>query len=335
MRPFRYTLLFAAALALQAPSASAQNALTAGPTLSTPVESPEHSGGVSITQNSSLTIDGGGVACANSGGGYTVENTYWRVFPLADFPAITEFFSVESVDIGIFPTANFSATGLDTHVRLYQMEGGVDFTQTFTMSNVTLVSEVTHHVNPTDPPALYNVVIPDSPDFESDDTLAVAWHTPDGSTTTPVTDIRYGYNDDGSIGTTYLQAAGCGTANPTDVALLGAFGTLQWVVQVNGSLTPVAAEPGGALPAAVTLGRVVPNPMASTATVTFTVHEPVEVRLAVYDVLGREVAVLAEGAYAVGTHTATFDGADAAGGTYLYRLEAAGAVQALTTTVLK
>jgi hypothetical protein len=333
MRAFRYPLLFAAALALPASSASAQNALTAGPVLSSPVEAPEHSGGVSITQNTSLAIEGGGVACAAQTGG-TVENTYWRVFPLADFPAITEFFSVESVDIGIAPSPSFSPDGLDTDVRIYRMRGGVDFSQSFTLSTLTLLGEVVHHVNPTDVANLYNITFPAMPDFEPDDTLAVAWHTPDGTITTPVTDLRYGYNDDGSTGTTYLQAAGCATTNPTDVALLGAFGHLQWVVQVNGSLTPTAVEPGE-LPAAVTLGRVAPNPVNATTTVAFTVHQPVAVRLAVYDALGREVAVLAEGAYPAGDHTATFDAAGLPSGTYLYRLEAAGTVQTRTTTVLR
>ncbi len=46
------------------------------------------------------------------------------------------------------------------------------------------------------------------------------------------------------------------------------------------------------------------------------------VRLAVYDVLGREVAVLANGRYPAGRYSFTFDGANLASGVYFYRLTA-------------
>jgi len=48
------------------------------------------------------------------------------------------------------------------------------------------------------------------------------------------------------------------------------------------------------------------------------------VRLAVYDVLGRRVSVLAEGPTAAGTHHATFESAGLASGVYLVVLEADG-----------
>ena len=58
-------------------------------------------------------------------------------------------------------------------------------------------------------------------------------------------------------------------------------------------------------------------------------------RLAVYDVLGREVAVLVDGAVAAGAHTATFDARSLPAGTYLCRLAADGAVQTRTLTVVR
>mgnify|MGYP000974098669 CR=1 FL=1 len=53
------------------------------------------------------------------------------------------------------------------------------------------------------------------------------------------------------------------------------------------------------------------------------------VSLRVYDLLGREVAVLTEGERSAGRHEAVWDGRDASGravssGVYLYRLEAGG-----------
>ena len=46
------------------------------------------------------------------------------------------------------------------------------------------------------------------------------------------------------------------------------------------------------------------------------------VRLVVYDVLGREVAVLADGRYPAGKSSFTFDGTRLASGVYFYRLTA-------------
>ena len=52
------------------------------------------------------------------------------------------------------------------------------------------------------------------------------------------------------------------------------------------------------------------------------------VRLAVYDLLGREVAVLAEGVRPAGAHTARVEAGPLASGVYLVRLDTEG--QALT-----
>ena len=55
--------------------------------------------------------------------------------------------------------------------------------------------------------------------------------------------------------------------------------------------------------------------------------------LRVYDALGREVAVLVDGAREAGRHEVAFDAARLSAGTYLYRLEA-GAFAATRTLTL-
>ena len=75
-----------------------------------------------------------------------------------------------------------------------------------------------------------------------------------------------------------------------------------------------------------------PNPASSQATVAFTLPDAGDVRVEVYDALGRRVAVLAEGARASGRHEAVFDAGRLPAGLYVVRL-AAGArslTQALT-----
>jgi len=63
-----------------------------------------------------------------------------------------------------------------------------------------------------------------------------------------------------------------------------------------------------------------PNPFNPSTQISFTLKESGKVSLKVYDVLGKEVANLADGYYEAGRHTATFDGSSLASGIYFYRL---------------
>ncbi|MEM1044232.1 MAG: T9SS type A sorting domain-containing protein, partial [Bacteroidota bacterium] len=77
-----------------------------------------------------------------------------------------------------------------------------------------------------------------------------------------------------------------------------------------------------------------PNPLRSETTIRYALAETAEVRLAVYDVLGRQVALLAEGRQEAGPHAATFDARGLATGTYVYRLQVGESVQTGRLTVV-
>jgi len=62
-----------------------------------------------------------------------------------------------------------------------------------------------------------------------------------------------------------------------------------------------------------------PNPLRDRTTVAFGVAEAADVRVAVYDALGREVALLAEAPYAAGRHEVTFEANDLPAGVYVIR----------------
>lgn len=94
---------------------------------------------------------------------------------------------------------------------------------------------------------------------------------------------------------------------------------------------PVAAE-GGPEVAAFALSAA-PNPATGAATVAYTLPAAARVRVAVYDVLGRQVAVLAEGAQAAGAHTAALDASVLPDGPYLVVLDADGARASTRLTV--
>jgi hypothetical protein len=69
--------------------------------------------------------------------------------------------------------------------------------------------------------------------------------------------------------------------------------------------------------------------------VAFELPESGAVRLAVYDLLGREAAVLAEGVQPAGAHTARVDASRLASGVYLVRLDAAGQTLTHQLTVVR
>ena len=59
------------------------------------------------------------------------------------------------------------------------------------------------------------------------------------------------------------------------------------------------------------------------------------VRLVVYDVMGREVARLIDGALPAGQHRATWDASGLPSGLYLYRLTAGAFTETKALTLLK
>ena len=95
----------------------------------------------------------------------------------------------------------------------------------------------------------------------------------------------------------------------------------------------VAAEPPAT--ATLALDAPSPNPTSARASLTYRLAEPAPVRLAVYDALGREVAVLVDGTHGAGAHTATLDAARLAPGLYLVRLGAGGEAATRSLTVAR
>jgi len=83
-------------------------------------------------------------------------------------------------------------------------------------------------------------------------------------------------------------------------------------------------EPGAGAPELFTISQNYPNPFQSSTQIEFSVERPGHVSLRVYDLLGREVAVLVDEVMAATTHTATLRADGLASGTYMYVLEQDG-----------
>ncbi len=78
-----------------------------------------------------------------------------------------------------------------------------------------------------------------------------------------------------------------------------------------------------------------PNPFARSTTIGFSLLQEAQVRVTVYDMLGRTVAVLADGQLEAGRHTATFDAGNLASGVYLVHLAAGNVTETRRVTVAR
>jgi len=88
-----------------------------------------------------------------------------------------------------------------------------------------------------------------------------------------------------------------------------------WVLK-----TAAVASP---LPASYSLAQNYPNPFNPATTVAFQIPVRSVVSLKIYDVLGQQIAVLADGEMGAGWASASWDGSGAASGIYFCRMEAA------------
>ncbi|MGK7297249.1 MAG: Ig-like domain-containing protein, partial [Candidatus Wenzhouxiangella sp. M2_3B_020] len=78
-----------------------------------------------------------------------------------------------------------------------------------------------------------------------------------------------------------------------------------------------------------------PNPFATSTRIEFDLPEAAEVRMDVYDTLGRHVRTLANRRYDAGGHHVIFDAAGLASGTYIYRLTAGGHAAVRTLMLIR
>ena len=71
-----------------------------------------------------------------------------------------------------------------------------------------------------------------------------------------------------------------------------------------------------------TLRQNYPNPFNPVTNISYTIPATLPVTLGVYNTLGEQVATIVNETQSIGTHTATFDGADLPSGIYFYKLQA-------------
>ncbi|MEE9167970.1 MAG: S8 family serine peptidase [Candidatus Neomarinimicrobiota bacterium] len=89
------------------------------------------------------------------------------------------------------------------------------------------------------------------------------------------------------------------------------------------------------LPSEVALGQNYPNPFNAVTAISFSLPYSSDVQLAVYDLLGREVASLVHGLKEAGRHEVLWNAHGFASGIYVYRLETSRSVKTRKLLLLK
>jgi len=97
----------------------------------------------------------------------------------------------------------------------------------------------------------------------------------------------------------------------------------------------VTQEIDNDLPQSFELSPAFPNPFNPATQVPFALPEAAEVRVEVYSITGRLVAVLANGRFDAGRHTLAFNAAGLASGVYLVRARLGEQVQTRKITLVK
>jgi hypothetical protein len=95
----------------------------------------------------------------------------------------------------------------------------------------------------------------------------------------------------------------------------------------------VDEQPG--IPREFSLAQNYPNPFNAATTINFALPRASRVRLEIFDLLGRRVAVLADGEYEAELHTVTWDAGGFPSGTYAYRFSAGSFTETKKMILLK
>ncbi|MYF92136.1 MAG: T9SS type A sorting domain-containing protein [Gemmatimonadetes bacterium] len=117
-------------------------------------------------------------------------------------------------------------------------------------------------------------------------------------------------------------------------------GDVRLVAARTSAPTAVLQQQHGVVPEAFSIAQNYPNPFNSTTAIGFALPRAGAIQLAVFNALGQQVAVLAEGTHPAGSYTLRWDGVNDSGralaaGLYFYRLQTPWGVQTRKLLLLK
>ncbi|MCX6132820.1 MAG: T9SS type A sorting domain-containing protein [Ignavibacteriales bacterium] len=133
---------------------------------------------------------------------------------------------------------------------------------------------------------------------------------------------------------------GLNPADATDRNLVGANGYTmleKYLNELVGSdpSTTTEVRYGSTVPGQFSLDQNYPNPFNPSTAISYQLSAQCFVTLKVFDLLGREVAMLVDGRFAAGSYRTMFDASRLSSGVYLYQLRAGDFVQTRKMVLMK
>ena len=168
--------------------------------------------------------------------------------------------------------------------------------------------------------------------------VTLTWDAPNDDGGADITGYVYRYKESGGDFIAYMDIpdSGPGEANARSYTVTGLMNLQEYVFRVRAvnehgrglpaevvvALPTVINTESEELPAEVTLSANYPNPFNPETTIRYALPQAGNVHLAVYDLLGHEVAVLVDQSKPAGNHTVRFGAGNLPSGLYVYRLHA-------------
>ena len=120
------------------------------------------------------------------------------------------------------------------------------------------------------------------------------------------------------------SAAGVWRLRIQDVSGLQTGQLIAWGLQINNSPVIGIQNISGEVPQQYSLGQNYPNPFNPKTNISLNIAKFGFVSLKVYDITGREAAILVKEELMPGVYKVDFDASNLASGTYFYKLETNG-----------
>jgi len=155
----------------------------------------------------------------------------------------------------------------------------------------------------------------------------------------PLDSLRWGAGADIAAGYDNARPRALDFSPDGRTAYVGAFSAAETDIDLQKFTTDQVfnstEERASGIPEGYTLSQNYPNPFNPTTNILFSINEPGEVSLKVYDLTGREVASLIDSRMSAGEHTVTFDASKLSSGVYIYVMVSNGVRLTNKMTLIK
>jgi hypothetical protein len=94
-----------------------------------------------------------------------------------------------------------------------------------------------------------------------------------------------------------------------------------FLMKIRPGQVGIEEEPSEITPQSFITQQNYPNPFNSTTKIRYNLHEPSDVTIIIYDLLGRKIETLYKGYRPAGNHQVVWDASDLKSGNYFYKIE--------------